>query len=248
MTHTRNKALALSAVLSLLALPLLAATTGAAEKGAAKKGRIVKPLGKDLKGWLAKGPVEKSKWAVGIAKVDPSDPGRLVVTPATGKGPAELITAEGHGSDIFTKQKFGDCLVEIEVMVPKGSNSGIYLMGEYEIQVLDSFGRKRLGPGDMGGLYGATAPRLNACKKPGEWQKFVIQFKAPRFKDGKKVANARFVKIVLNGKVIHENVEMKQQTPGGVAGKEAPVGPLMLQGNHGAVAFRNFKITLPPKE
>jgi hypothetical protein len=242
MTDVRSKALALSAIVSLLLLPLLAAPAGTAEKG-----RVVKPLGKTLEGWLTEGPIEKSKWAIGIAKVDPDNPRRLVVTPL-GDQPPELITAEGGGQDIFTAEKFGDCTVEIEVMVPQGSNSGIYLMGEYEIQVLDSYGRKRLRPGDMGGIYGATAPRVNACKRAGEWQKFVIQFQAPRFKDGKKVANARFIKIVLNDQVIHENVEMKQQTPGGVTGKEVPVGPLMLQGNHGPVAYRNIKITLPPKQ
>ena len=242
MTRLRYRILAVSAILSLLVVPLLAVAAGTAQKD-----KTVRPLRKSLKGWLAKGPIEKSKWKIGIAKVDPDNPRRLAVAPA-GKGPVELITTEGHGSDVFTKQKFGDCIIEIEVMVPEGSNSGIYVMGEYEIQVLDSYGRKRLGPGDMGGLYGATAPRVNACKKPGEWQKFVIQFQAPRFEAGKKVANARFLKITLNGKVIHENVEMKQQTPGGVTGKEAPAGPLMLQGNHGGVAYRNIKITLPPKK
>jgi len=241
MTDVRNKALAALAVLSLLLVPLLAAANGA------EKGRTVKPLGKDLKGWAARGPIEKSKWAIGVAKVDPDNPQRLVVAPLGDEAP-ELITATGGGQDIFTQQKFGDCTIEIEVMVPQGSNSGIYLMGEYEIQVLDSSGKKRVGPGDMGGIYGATAPRVNACKKPGEWQKFVIQFQAPRFREGKKVANARFIKMVLNDQVIHENVEMKQQTPGGVAGKEVPEGPLMLQGNHGPVAYRNIKIILPPEK
>ncbi len=242
MTHLRYQIPAALALLLLLAGPLPAAATAAAEKD-----RTIKPLGKDFKAWAARGPIEKSKWKLGIAKVDPNNPRRLAVAPA-GDGPRELITEEGRGADIFTKQKFGDCIVELEVMVPEGSNSGIYLMGEYEVQVLDSYGKKRVGPGDMGGIYGATAPKVNASKKPGEWQKFVIQFRAPRFKDGKKVANARFVKIVLNGKVIHENVEMKGQTPGGIAGKEAPEGPLMFQGNHGGVAYRNIKITLPPKK
>jgi hypothetical protein len=81
------------------------------------------------------------------------------------------------------------------------------------------------------------------AKKPGEWQKFVIEWQAPKFKDGKKVANAKFVKVELNGTVIHENVEMKGPTPSGVTGKEAPTGPLMFQGDHGPVAFRNIKIT-----
>ncbi|MEE8450541.1 MAG: DUF1080 domain-containing protein [Thermoguttaceae bacterium] len=199
--------------------------------------------GKNLDGWAAKGgSLEQSKWTVGSAKVDPSNPGALVATPAAGK-PGDLVTPQGHGLDLYSEAKFGDCTVELEVMVPKGSNSGVYMMGEYEIQVLDSFGKEKIGPGDMGGIYGAKPAAVNASKAPGEWQKYVIEFQAPRFKDGQKVANARFIKITLNGKVIHENVEMQKQTPGGVAGKEAPTGPLMFQGNHGAVAYRNIKVT-----
>ncbi len=129
-------------------------------------------------------------------------------------------------------------------MVAKGQNSGIYMMGEYEVQVLDSFGKEKVGAGDMGGLYNAAAPRVNASKAPGEWQKFVIDFRAPRFDaDGKKTANAKFVKVELNGQVIHENLELKGPTPGGLTGKEAAVGPLLYQGDHGIVAFRNLKIT-----
>jgi hypothetical protein len=100
-----------------------------------------------------------------------------------------------------------------------------------------------VGPGDLGGLYQAAAPKTNASKKPGEWQKFVIEFQAPKFEGDKKVANAKFVKVTLNDVVIHENIEMKTQTPGGLTGKEAATGPLMFQGNHGSVAFRNIKIT-----
>ena len=103
--------------------------------------------------------------------------------------------------------------------------------------------RTKVGPGDLGGLYGAAAPKVNASKKPGEWQKFVIDFQAPRFEDGKKIANAKFVKVTLNDQVIHENVEMKGPTPSGVTGKEAPTGPLMFQGDHGPVAFRNIRVT-----
>ena len=129
-------------------------------------------------------------------------------------------------------------------MVPKGSNSGIYLMGEYEVQVLDSFGKKRVGRGDMGGIYGANAPRVNAASEPGTWQKYIIEFQAPCFDaEGNKTANARFIKVTLNGQVLHEDVEMQKQTPGGVTGREHPTGPLMFQGNHGAVAYRNIRIT-----
>ena len=130
-------------------------------------------------------------------------------------------------------------------MVPKGSNSGIYVMGEYEVQVLDSFGKPadKLTQGDLGALYSAAAPKVNASKKPGEWQKFVIEFQAPKFEGAKKVANAKFVKVTLNDVVLHENVEMKGVTPGGLTGKEAATGPLMFQGDHGPVAFRNIKVT-----
>jgi len=148
-----------------------------------------------------------------------------------------------HGSslDIYSKAKFGDCRIELEVMVPKGSNSGIYVMGEYEIQVLDSWGRDKMGSGDMGAVYGASPPPVNASRKPGEWQKYVIDFLAPKFDaSGKKTEKAKLIKVELNGQVLHENLVMKSQTPGGVAGREAPTGPLMFQGNHGPVAYRNI--------
>ena len=128
-------------------------------------------------------------------------------------------------------------------MVPKGSNSGVYVMGEYEVQILDSFGKKKVGPGDVGGLYGIAAPKVNAAKKPGEWQKFVIEYQAPRFEGRQEGSNVKFVKVTLNGEVIHENVEAKGPTGGPLTGKEAATGPLMFQGDHGPVAFRNIKFT-----
>jgi hypothetical protein len=193
--------------------------------------------GKDLSGWTLRKP-QGSKWVVGVAQLDPANPSKLAVQAGSG----ELINSEAHSVDIISEQKFGDCTVNLEVMVPKGSNSGIYLMGNYEVQVLDSWGREKPGPGDMGGLYGASAPRVNACKAPGEWQQYVIEFKAPRFQDGKKVANAVFKKVTLNGQVIHEDVEMKGVTGGAISAEQA-TGPLMFQGDHGPVAFRNIKIT-----
>jgi len=223
---------------------LLAVIMVAGLATAAEKGRVLDPLENGLDGWLAKGPMENSKWTIGTAKVDPNNPRTLVAGPA-GDGPVELITATGHGADIYTKEKFGDCTVEIELMVPQGSNSGVYLMGEYEIQVLDSFGKAKIGPGDIGGIYGTKAAEVNASKEPGTWQKFVIEFVAPRFDGEKKITNARFAKVTLNGQVIHENVEIQGKTGGDLFGKEVPEGPLMLQGNHGPVAYRNIRITVP---
>lgn len=202
--------------------------------------------GKDLSGWEAKKEADlTSKWTVGTAKQSAAHPEQLEVTP----GGQELINAApGHATstDFFTKEKYGDMHLEIELMVPKGSNSGVYVMGEYEVQVLDSYGKKdsEMGAGDIGAIYSAAVPKVNASKAPGEWQKLVIDFRAPKFDAaGKKTANAVFVRVELNGKVLHENVEMKEQTPGGVTGQEHATGPIMLQGNHGAVAYRNIKIT-----
>ncbi len=211
-----------------------------AEVKAEKKRKGIEPFnGKDLKGWVAKGGKAGDTLKVGTAKLDPDNPREFVVEP----GGKELINFKGGQKDFYSEAKFGDALIEVEFMVPKGSNSGVYVMGEYEIQILDSYGKKKVGPGDVGGLYGAQAPRVNAALAPGKWQKFVIDFRAPKFdKDGKKTANARFVKVTLNNKVIHEDVEMKGPTPGGIDGKEKPTGPIMFQGNHGPVAYRNIRV------
>jgi len=152
-----------------------------------------------------------------------------------------LTPKHGASRDIYSKAKFGDCRIELQVMVPQGSNSGIYVMGEYEIQVLDSWGRQKMGGGDMGAVYGASPPRVNASKKPGQWQQYVIDFRAPGFdSSGQKTDKARLLRVELNGQVLHENLVMEKQTPGGVTGREAPTGPLMFQGNHGPVAYRNI--------
>lgn len=196
--------------------------------------------GRNLDGWKLKKPTG-SHWQAGAAELDPEDPQKLQLNGAFG----QLVNVKGGGVDIFTEDEFGDCHLEIEVMVPKGSNSGIYLHGNYEVQVLDSYGKEKVGPGDIGGIYGAQAPRTNAALAPGEWQKFVIDFQAPKFEDGKKVANAIFKRVELNGKVLHENVEVKGVTGGSLGRGESAKGPLMFQGDHGAVAYRNIKITVP---
>jgi len=197
--------------------------------------------GKDLTGWKLRGDPAKSGWKVGKAALDPNNPEHL----ACSEGTEMVNNVKGHGQglDIYTEAKFGDVHLEIELMVAKGSNSGIYLMGEYEVQVLDSFGKKEPSPGDMGGIYNTAAPKVNACKAPGEWQKFVIDFCAPRFDaEGKKTANAKFIKVLLNDQVIHENAEAPHPT-GGELGKEVATGPLLLQGNHGPASFKNIKVT-----
>lgn len=205
--------------------------------------------GQDFTGWKFRGGEARSKWKIGKAALDPADPHKLVWTARSALDDAEtvsveMINSEGHSCDIHTEAVWSDCRIEVEVLVAKGQNSGVYVMGEYEVQVLDSFGKEKVGAGDMGGIYAAAAPRLNASKAPGEWQKFVIDFRAPRFDDaGRKTANARFVKVELNGKLIHDNVEMRGPTPGGLTGKEVAAGPVMYQGDHGIVSFRHLMVT-----
>jgi hypothetical protein len=227
--------------LLLMTAASLMIVSGVPRAVAEEKVKTIKPFnGKDLTGWLTKGGKAEETLKVGKAKLDPKNPGELVVEPAGN----ELINFKGGAKDFYTEAKFGDAVIELEFMVPKGSNSGVYVQGEYEIQIYDSYGKEKAGAGDVGGLYGAAAPRVNAAKAPGEWQKFVIDFRAPKFDDsGKKTANAQFVKVTLNGRIIHENVEMKSQTPGSLTGKEHATGPLMFQGNHGPVAYRNIKVT-----
>jgi sugar phosphate isomerase/epimerase len=199
--------------------------------------------GENLDEWTTKPGSGKNMWVAGKAQVSNDNASQL----ETIDGIGELINlAPKHGAslDIYSKAKFGDCRIELEVMVPKGSNSGVYLMGEYEVQVLDSYGKMKVGNGDIGAIYGGFAPPVNASKAPGQWQQFVIDWRAPKFDtEGKKIKNAEFVKVELNGQILHKNLVMERQTPGGLTGKEAPTGPLMFQGNHGPVAYRNIVVT-----
>jgi hypothetical protein len=195
--------------------------------------------GKDLTGWKPKH-ADKGKWVVGSATIDEKNPAKLSVSD---KGD-ELINLQ-PASDLYTEAKFGDCMVEVEFMIPKGSNSGVYMMGEYELQIYDTFDKKGKDPkpGDMAGIYTFAPPKVFADKGPGQWQKFVIEFQAPKFDGDKKTSNAKFVKVTFNDMVIHENVECNKVTPGGLTGKEMAEGPLMFQGDHGQVSFRNLKVT-----
>lgn len=198
--------------------------------------------GKDTTGWTFKGDAKKSKWVVGAAKLDEKKSDNLAVSNAASA--PELINAKPGSVDILTVEKFGSVHLELEFMIPKGSNSGVYMMGEYEVQIYDTHGKTPPKIGDMASIYTYAAPKTDASKKFGEWQKLVIDFEAPKFEGGKKVANAKFVKVTFNGTVIHENVEcVKGVTPGGLTGKESAAGPLMFQGDHGAVSFRNIKLT-----
>lgn len=205
--------------------------------------------GKDLAAWRK----PKGDWlAAKTVLLDPADPEKFVVEPGEGL----LVNGvKGHSVNLVTEAEFGDLEAHVEFWIPKHSNSGVYLMGRYEIQIYDSYGvEKDKYPGiECGGIYGrwineknleGHSPSVNASKPPGEWQTFDITFRAPRFDtDGKKIVNARMVKVVHNGKVIHENVELTGPTRSAMSNQEKPTGPILLQGNHGPVAFRNLRVT-----
>ena len=159
---------------------------------------------------------------------------------------------DGHTVNLFSEEEHADVEAEVEFMVPPHSNSGVYFMGRYEIQVLDSWGVEHPKHSDCGGIYQrwkdghgyeGVPPRVNASRPPGEWQSYHVIFRAPRFdENGKKIENAKFVKVVHNGQVIHENVEVTGPTRAAAFEDEKPKGPLMLQGDHGPVAYRNIRI------
>jgi len=204
--------------------------------------------GKDLAGWRA--PTGTWTVAKGVS-LDPADPEKFVIAPGEG---ILVNSAASHTVDLITESEFGDVEAHVEFCITRHSNSGVYLMGRYEIQVYDSYGvAKDQYPGiECGGIYPrwinekdveGHSPRVNASKPPGQWQTFDITFRAPRFDaSGKKIANAKVVKVVHNGKVIHENIELNGPTRGPMAEDEKPTGPIRLQGDHGPVAYRNLRV------
>jgi hypothetical protein len=164
-----------------------------------------------------------------------------------------IVEKKSRAAYLLSKEMHGDIEAIIEFMIPKGSNSGVYFMGRYEIQVLDSYGKTKVTHGDCGGIYqrwgknrdNGHPPRVNASTAPGTWQKFEVVFRAPRFdENGKKTENAKFVKVVHNRKLIHENVEVTGPTRSAINENmpEEAVGPIRIQGDHGPVAYRTIKI------
>lgn len=172
-----------------------------------------------------------------------------------GKGVLANLPDASNKANLQSVAEFGDVEVSFDFVMATHSNSGFYLQGRYEVQLLDSWGVRYPRYGDCGGIYARRrfvpktetyeghAPRQNACLAPGLWQHMDISFQAPRFDEkGQKTANARILLVRLNGVVIHENVELTGPTGGPIAEQEAPTGPFMIQGDHGPVAFKNMVV------
>jgi hypothetical protein len=194
-------------------------------------------------------PLKTKKWMI-AGNVYADRKKKYHLEKSEGKGVLVNLPTEGGKANIFTKLEHGDIDIQLDFMMPNGSNSGIYLQGRYELQLLDSWMVDSVGFGDCGGIYErwgndkgfeGAAPASNASKAPGLWQHLYISFRAPRFDaSGKKIANALFKEVWLNGTQIHNNVEVTGPTRSAAFEDEKPSGPMMIQGDHGPIAFKNI--------
>jgi hypothetical protein len=227
--------------------------------------------GKDLAGWTFRDPAAKQTWVVcDSVRLDPANAARLLPVGSGSKPDAVLLDGDdGRGSDIMTAEKFYDYDLHVEFTLPKGSNSGVYNRGLFEIQLLDSFGVEHPAFHDCGALYERARPRENWARAPGEWQSYDISMR------GKKLW------LVWNGHSVYKDIDVRygetdrdafERLSGENAGKPAELrvklehkdgkyvgffgeggtrasldgadrpGPILLQGDHGPVAFRNIRI------
>jgi Domain of Unknown Function (DUF1080) len=167
--------------------------------------------GKDLTGWKPRSAEVKNGWIVRDG----------------------LLVDAQPDNDLVTEQKFTDFQLHAEFRYPKGSNSGIYLRGRYEVQIEDNYGDEP-DSHKIGGIYGFLTPCLNVAKKPGEWQTMDITLVG------------RVVTVIFNGEKIIDRQTIPGITGGALDSDEGAPGPIMLQGDHGPIEFR--KVTLGPNE
>ncbi len=165
--------------------------------------------GKDVSGWLSQDPSRPMGWFVkdGV-----------------------LMNEGKEANNIYTKQKFQDFKLDVEFNVDPQSNSGVYLRGRYEIQILDGYNRP-MDVHSQGALYGFIIPSVKADKPAGEWQTYAITLIADH------------VTVILNGTTIIDNAEVPGVTGGALDAKEKEPGPILLQGDHGKVQFRKVRLT-----
>ena len=210
--------------------------TPGAQPGQPPSDAIILFDGKDLSKWTA------ARLGTAAYTVS-SDPAPWKV----GNGYFEVVPRSG---DIASKEKFGDVQLHVEWMEPadvSGSsqnrgNSGVFLMGLFEIQVLDSFRSPTYADGQAGAMYGQWPPLVNAVRRPGDWQTYDIVFEAPQYA-GEKLTRPASMTVFLNGVLLHNHKEemgptIYRQVPKYVAGP--PEGPIVLQDHGSPVRFRNI--------
>jgi hypothetical protein len=168
--------------------------------------------GKDTKGWHLRNPQGHNSWSVenGVLK--------------------NVSTKEVHGNDLITDEKFKDFTVKFQFLVPDNSNSGFYLRGRHELQILGDYARGTPSQNGNGALYNFKAPDKFVSKPGDQWQS------AEATMIGNKIT------VILNGVKIHDNVECTKPTGGELDNNVNEPGPIFLQGDHGTVSFRDMQI------
>jgi hypothetical protein len=207
MTRTTLLRLGAATLTAAVTLSLVAVSTHSAEAARRKRGWTYLFDGKSLKGWHLRHERGANGWKV--------ENGLLVNTPPS--------------TDLVSDAKFQDFDLHVEYMFPKGSNSGLYLRGRYEVQIDDAHGAEP-NSHRSGGVYGRITPTSNPTKRAGEWQVL----------DARLIG--RRVTVVLNGVRIIDNQEIPGVTGAALDDREDEPGPLMLQGDHGGVTFREIRI------
>lgn len=168
--------------------------------------------GKDLTGWKPRHADARQSWS--------AQNGMLV----------NVVSEKEHGTDLVSNDKFKNFTVRYEYMIPKGANSGFYLRGRYEIQILDDFLSGRPTANGNGSLYNVKAPTMFATRAPGQWQQVEATIRGDR------------VTVTLNNTKILDEVQIDRATGGELDSNLSEPGPIMLQGDHGSVAFRRIRI------
>lgn len=164
--------------------------------------------GRDMSGWQVRDPGGKKGWVARGGLLSNADP----------------------GNDLVSVRKFTDFKIHVEFRYPKDSNSGVYLRGRYEAQIQDDFG-KPLADDIIGSIYGFIEPRINAAKRPGQWQTYDITLVG------------RYVTVVLNGVMVIARQKIPGITGGALDSDEGAPGPIFLQGDHGPIDFRKVTVT-----
>jgi hypothetical protein len=199
-------------LLATLALPVTIAVA------ADESGFVPLFNGKDTTGWHLRRKDGSNTWSVADG----------VLRNTVNKGE--------HGTDLVTDKKFWNFTVRYEFQVPDNSNSGFYLRGRHEIQILGDFKSGKVAKGGNGAIYNHTAPSVFASRPGDEWQTVEATIV------GNKIS------VTLNGKKIHDNVECNVATGSEIDKKMTDPGPIFLQGDHGTVSFRNMRIKELPTE
>lgn len=195
-------------------LALLTLTAAAADES----GFVSLFNGKDTEGWKLRRKDGHNSWSVadGVLK--------------------NTVNKGEHGTDLVTEKKFWNFTVKYEFQVPENSNSGFYLRGRHEIQILGDFKSGKPSKSGNGAIYNHTAPSEFASKPAGEWQTV----------EATMIGNK--ITVILNGKKIHDNVVCDKATGSEIDRNVDQPGPIFLQGDHGTVWFRNIRIKELPKE